>query len=247
MLVKKEWFRDWFDSPYYHLLYRNRDEREAHLFIDHLCQYLNLMPEHDRIIDLACGKGRHSIYLNSLGYQVTGVDLSPQSIREASKFINNRLRFEVQDLRQLSMGERYQIGLNLFTSFGYFQSMEENVQVLLNIRNALVSKGRLVIDFMNSPRVLHELVDHESRSCNGIRFTISKWVESGFICKRISVDDDDMTIEFMEKVQALSLEQFTQLLNQSGFRILHIFGDYALNAYDHNLSERLILIAERID
>ena len=79
------WFASWFDSPYYHVLYKDRDDSEAADFMNRLTQYLHLHPT-SKILDLACGKGRHSRYLSSLGYDVTGVDLSSQSITFAKKF-----------------------------------------------------------------------------------------------------------------------------------------------------------------
>lgn len=73
------WFTSWFDTPFYHILYKDRDDTEAQHFMDKLTGYLNI-PEGGSILDLACGKGRHSIYLNSLGFDVTGADLSENSI-----------------------------------------------------------------------------------------------------------------------------------------------------------------------
>ena len=72
----QKWFQSWFNTTYYHILYKNRDNKEAELFISNLIYYLNLIPEKDSILDLACGQGRHSKYLNSLGYNVTGIDTS---------------------------------------------------------------------------------------------------------------------------------------------------------------------------
>jgi cyclopropane fatty-acyl-phospholipid synthase-like methyltransferase len=91
-MMTKEWFSSWFDSPYYHILYKERDDKEAQLFMDQLSSYLQIQPEH-HIMDLACGKGRHAIYLNQKGFEVTGVDLSPQSIAFAKIYENAHLHF----------------------------------------------------------------------------------------------------------------------------------------------------------
>ena len=69
------WFTNWFDSPYYHILYKNRDEKEAQNFIEKLTNYLKINKE-SKIIDIACGKGRHAMYFNQIGYNVVGIDLS---------------------------------------------------------------------------------------------------------------------------------------------------------------------------
>ncbi len=75
------WFKDWFNSPYYHQLYFNRDEKEAAAFIDKLINYLQPAPNAS-MLDVACGKGRHSIHLAEKGFDVTGIDLSEDSIKK---------------------------------------------------------------------------------------------------------------------------------------------------------------------
>ena len=95
-----KWFQSWFNTSYYHLLYRNRDYKEAEVFIKNIVKYLNLDKD-DSILDLACGKGRHSIFLNSLGFNVTGLDLSKNSIKEAKTKESSSLHFYVHDMRNL--------------------------------------------------------------------------------------------------------------------------------------------------
>jgi SAM-dependent methyltransferase len=95
------WFEDWFNTPYYHILYKDRDYKEAENFISNLTKELKL-PTHSSIIDLACGKGRHSVFLNQLGFEVLGVDLSEESILHNKQFENSaspKLEFKVHDMR----------------------------------------------------------------------------------------------------------------------------------------------------
>ncbi|MFA6260852.1 MAG: class I SAM-dependent methyltransferase [Bacteroidia bacterium] len=245
MLVKKEWFKEWFDSPYYQALYCNRDEQEAEYFLNKLVQFLKLEAGKHQIADLACGRGRHSIYLNSLGFDVWGVDLSAQSIRDAKPFENALLQFDVQDLRELKLNRSFDVALNLFTSFGYFRSMEENVTVIQHIHRILKPEGMLVIDFMNSPKVIQHLVERESKSSGGLQFHISKWMENNIICKKIQVDDDDTSYEFTEQVQALTPEDFQSLLTQNGFHVMHTFGNYDLHKFVAADSDRFIILAQK--
>jgi len=142
------WYSSWFDTPYYHILYKDRNDAEAQVFMDNLTHYLNL-PEEAKILDLACGKGRHSIYLNQLGYDVTGTDLSENSIAEASKSSNEKLHFKVHDMR-LPFEEKYDAVFNLFTSFGYFDNDEDNFKTLSAIKESLTEYGFAVIDFLNA-------------------------------------------------------------------------------------------------
>jgi SAM-dependent methyltransferase len=246
MVPQKEWFSEWFNSPYYHILYQNRDEKEAEFFLQNVVNKLGLTHDH-RIVDLACGKGRHAIYLNSLGFDVTGVDLAPKSIEYANLFANDRLHFEVQDLRRLKFEVPFDIALNLFTSFGYFTSIEEDQLVIRNIHSILAPKGLVLIDFFNSDCVIRNLVERESKTIHGIQFHISKWIEKGFIHKKIEVNDLDKSFEFTEKVQVLQLSDFEQLLNTEQFTIRDVYGNYALDPYRAGASDRMIIVAQRND
>ncbi|MGZ4037453.1 MAG: SAM-dependent methyltransferase, partial [Bacteroidia bacterium] len=123
-MEKAEWFKDWFNSPYYHVLYKNRDQSEAAAFIDKLSGHLELNAGH-LIWDLACGKGRHSTYLNKKGFNVTGTDLSENNIQKASVNANDRLEFYVHDMRTLFRVNYFTHVLNLFTSIGYFGNVND--------------------------------------------------------------------------------------------------------------------------
>src|SRR6187455_1959490 len=94
------WFESWFNSPWYHILYEHRDEQEAEEFLDALLDHLQPKPG-SSMLDLGCGKGRHSIYLNQKGFNVTGIDLSPESIMHCRKWENETLSFFVHDMRHL--------------------------------------------------------------------------------------------------------------------------------------------------
>ena len=120
-MIEKDWFESWFDSPYYHLLYSNRDEREADLFIKNLINYINPSTK-SKILDLACGKGRHSKVLADLGFDVTGIDLSENSIVSAKKMENESLHFYTHDMRFPFRANYFDYTFNFFTSFGYFNT-----------------------------------------------------------------------------------------------------------------------------
>lgn len=246
MQQKTEWFEEWFDSPYYHILYGNRDIKEAEFFLENLIKKFN--PAKDtKLIDLACGAGRHSIYLNSLGFDVTGVDLSERSISLAKPFENSRLHFEVGDLRCLNLSSKFDIALNLFTSFGYFDCFATNMQVLAQVNALLNPLGYFLIDFMNSPKVLSRLVTSEQVHRNTITFHIQRKLAQGLIIKDISFEVDEKKYHYQEKVQALTLKDFEIMLNGSGFQIIECFGNYSLEKFDEKESDRLILICKKQD
>ena len=171
-MKSKEWFESWFDTTYYHSLYKNRDESEAKLFVSKLVNFLN-PKSGTKILDLACGKGRHSITLNELGMNVLGVDLSRNSILNAKLFENETLKFDVHDMRNSIANHSFEIIFNLFTSFGYFDNYSDNEKVIESIHSMLSSHGKLVIDFMNSEKAVNNLVLEESKMEDGITFNKS--------------------------------------------------------------------------
>ena len=240
----KEWFAEWFDSPYYHLLYQNRDYTEADAFVRELISTLK-PPAASKILDLACGKGRHALAMSQLGLDVTGVDLSPESIREASKETSEQLRFAVHDMREVLPGQRFHYVLNLFTSFGYFDDDQENRRVLRAIHEMLLPEGVLVIDFMNVNKVISRLVSDEIKTCGAITFNLKRNYDGKHITKEIRFEDQGQAYQYQERVQAISLEHFHEMLDQTGFRVENHWGSYQLDTFNPSTSDRLIILARK--
>ncbi|WP_299228791.1 bifunctional 2-polyprenyl-6-hydroxyphenol methylase/3-demethylubiquinol 3-O-methyltransferase UbiG [uncultured Psychroserpens sp.] len=236
----QQWYASWFDTPFYHILYKDRDYSEAQLFMDNLTEYLNI-PEHGKILDLACGKGRHSMYLNSLGYDVTGVDLSENSITYAKQFENSSLHFDVHDMCK-PYGETFDAVFNLFTSFGYFENDEDNLKTIKAIKENLNTYGFGVIDFMNSDFVVNNLVAKDVKTVEGIDFNQKRHLENGYIIKTITFTVNSENYRFQERVKALTLDDFKLLFNKAGVHLLDVFGDYKLNTFHKDNSERLVMI-----
>ena len=238
------WFKSWFDSPYYHILYKNRDEEEAELFLDNLINYLKPKP-HSRMLDLGCGKGRHSVYLNEKGFEVTGIDLSDQSIEYCTQFENESLSFFVHDMRRLFRVNDFDYIFNLFTSFGYFETDNENLHAIRNACLALNKDGIFVIDFLNAVLVEKNLVGEEIVIEKNIEFHIERKLEDGFFIKNISFTDKGKKFNFTEKVAALKASDFEKYLAPCGMKIIDSFGDYQLKPFNTADSPRLILISQK--
>jgi len=237
---KTTWYASWFDTPFYHILYKDRDVFEAESFMQNLTSYLNI-PEHGKILDLACGKGRHAKYLNSLGYNVTGIDLSENSIAYAKQFENDSLHFEVHDMCK-PYNKQFDAVFNLFTSFGYFDKEEDNLKTIKAIKEELNDYGFGVIDFMNSDYIIDNLVSEDTKTVDGISFLQKRRLENGFIIKDILFTANGKEYNFQERVRAFSLNDFEKLFEQAGVYLLDIFGDYKLRKFDKKTSERLIMI-----
>jgi SAM-dependent methyltransferase len=241
----KEWFADWFDSPYYHILYKNRDYTEAELFLNNVVSLMK-MPVGSSIIDLACGKGRHSVFLNNAGFKVKGVDLSANSIDYAKQFENENLHFAVADLRNLGIEPQFDYAFNLFTSFAYFKSDEENQQVLNQFRHCLKPNGILLLDFFNAEKVKLQQNITESKTIEGITFHLKKVIENQKVIKQITFEAENKNYYFHEEVQLLTFSDFEKLFEQTGFKILNVFGNYHLENYEPNTSDRLIFLAQKL-
>lgn len=239
------WFETWFDTPYYHILYKDRDFAEAEYFITKLVAELRL-PENSKIIDLACGKGRHSIFLNKLGYKVLGVDLSKQSIEHNKSFESDRLKFAVHDMRDEIFGrltsEKVDAVVNLFTSFGYFDTEAEDRAVFTSVSNCLKDGGYFVLDFLNETFVKNTLIKETKTEKEGIKFHITKKIKDKHVLKNIKFRDGGREFEFSENVKLHTLEDIENFAQEAGFITEKIFGDYLLGAFDKNNSPRCIHI-----
>ena len=241
--MDKEWFKDWFNTAYYHTLYKHRDESEAHCFIDHLCAYLKIK-KGSKILDLACGKGRHALYLAKKGYQTTGVDLSEESISKAKEHTIENAHFEVHDMRETFIEKEFDYVFNLFTSFGYFGTDEENLKVLKAAAANLKSEGIFVLDFLNVKKVIPNLIANEEKTIDGIDFIINRTYNGKQIIKNILVNDGHQKHQFKEAVSALDMVALEKMANNSGLDIIGVFGDYKLQNFNIQNSDRLILLMQ---
>lgn len=234
-----QWFEEWFDTPYYHILYNNHDYQEAENFLDLLTAFLKLNP-HSKIIDLACGKGRHSVYLNKLGYQVLGLDLSKQSITYDQQFENDTLKFLVHDMRNRIETEPVDAVFNLFTSFGYFETEEEDKSVFRSVAEALKPDGYFVLDFLNAEFVKNAIVPHSSVNKGNIDFNIKKHIENDYVVKEIDFEDKGQQFHFFERVKLTSPEKILQYAHEFGFELVKRWGNYQLEDFESQSSQRCI-------
>jgi len=237
-----DWFTDWFNTKYYHILYKERNDLEAQLFMKNITKLLGLDTT-SHIFDLPCGKGRHAVFLNSLGYRVTGADLAENSIVSAKEYERDSLNFEVHDMRA-PFNTKYDAIFNLFTSFGYFEDDKEDLLILQNIKNGLTTNGFFVFDFLNAALVKENLVAEETKIVDAITFNIKREFTNGFIVKHISFFADSKNHTYTERVKYLDLAKMTSYLEKVGFKIEQTFGDYLLNSFDAKHSNRLIIVAK---
>lgn len=243
------WFEEWFDSPLYEKLYAYRDEKEA-VKLANLVEAKIPREKFGTILDLGCGRGRHSHTFAERGYNVTGTDLSPKAIQKATNLAKQKefsnVRFEVRDMRD-PLPETFDAVLNLFTTFGYFLKDEENASVFDGVHSMLREKGRFLIDFLNAEKVEDGLVPEESGSYENLNYQIERFIEGGMVHKNIRFTGDGLKqpVEYQERVKLYGKEWFEKELQQRGFTIIETWGDYMGKPFSKETSPRLILLLEK--
>ncbi len=242
-----DWFEEWFDSPLYEKLYANRDEKEAARLVQLLEDTLKL-EECSKILDLGCGRGRHAINLNKKGYDVTGIDLSEQAIATAREKAGDlglkNIRFKVRDMRH-PLPEKFDAIVNLFTTFGYFKSDEENASVFESVKQMLEPEGIFVLDYLNAQRVKNNYRPADEGEFHGIHYEIQRYLSNNSIIKEIEFSGNkiDGKKQYAERVKLYDLAWFKKEMTKRGFEIEHVYGDYEGHDFDPESSARLLIIS----
>jgi SAM-dependent methyltransferase len=245
-MAEKAWYKKWFNSPFYHKLYFERDEREADAFIKKLIEHLKPAPG-SRMLDVACGKGRHSKILASMGFSVTGIDISLDNISYAKQFESDNLDFFVHDMRLPFWGNYFNYAFNFFTSFGYFKTRREHDDAIRTITKSLQPGGLFVIDYLNVHFSEEHLRHNEVKQVGDTVYDIHRWDDDDYFYKKITITDPELKRpeSYTEQVAKFSLGDFTDMLSFQGLQVQEVYGDYDFNGYDIRKTPRLILIASK--
>jgi len=242
----RSWYNEWFNSPYYHQLYFKRDNAEAAGFISHLIDYLK-PPPGSLMLDIACGRGRHAIQLAEMGFDVTGIDLSEDSILKAKENENDQLHFFNHDMRLPFWINYFNYAFNFFTSFGYFNTRSEHDNAIRTIAQSLKPNGIVVIDYLNVHYEEKHLVPKSEIIIEDVAYHITKWLDETNFFKKIVIEDKSLEEAFLfhERVAKFSLGDFTEMLAYQKVQIQEVFGDYNFGAYSLNESPRMIIIGRK--
>lgn len=243
----RNWYQDWFDSSYYHKLYFERDTAEAEAFIQRLLQHLAPPPQ-SRMLDVACGKGRHSITLAQGGYDVTGIDISARSIAYAQQFETDRLHFFVHDMRRSFWINYFHFAFNFFTSFGYFATRREHDDAMRTIAASLQPGGTVLFDYLNLHYTEANLVHNEVKTIDETTYEMHRWHDDHHFYKRMVITDKalEQPLQFTEKVAKLTLGDFTEMMAYQNLQVTEVFGNYAMQPYHVRQTPRLIVLATKM-
>jgi SAM-dependent methyltransferase len=237
-----EWFEQWFGEEY-HALYPHRDEEEARRAVA-LVQRVAAWEPGVWVLDLACGAGRHAAELERLGARVVGFDLSPSMLRRARVGVHGPL--VRGDMRALPFRSGiFGLAVNLFTSFGYFRDDAEHRLVLRQVLASLRQGGRFVLDYLNADHVRRTLrrdTEEGDATHTEVRVRRRFSEEGKYVVKEIELGAENRS--FQERVRLFSPAELRTLLEEEGFRVDAVFGDYDGGPLDVHAS-RTILVATR--
>lgn len=242
--MEKEWYKDWFSSDEYNFVYSHRNYDDAKQIIDLIISTLGLKKT-DYLLDAPCGTGRHLNYLISLGYNVVGFDLSLPFLIKAKKIVLDNgftpLLFR-GDIRNFCLKRKFDCILNLFTSFGYFFSDDENFQFPINSLNLLNKGGYFVLDYINKEFLINNLVPNSVKEYNGITVIEKREIKDDRVIKTINLIKGNESKTYYESVKLYSKDIILERFMRIGYSLEYIFGDYKGNKFNEKHSERLIMI-----
>ena len=243
----ENWFKDWFSSEEYLSVYQHRDDEDATKLLELILSQTKLIQQNS-ILDAACGAGRHSIYLASRGFKVIGFDLSKTLLLKAQdnakkKSLENN--FVCADLRNIYFRKKFDLIINLFTSFGYFKNNEENFKFINTAYSLLNENGFYVLDYLNKNFLLANLTGESKKVIDSKIIIERRKVVKDRIIKEIHIKKDLEEQHFIESVRLYSKNEIDTEFKRIGFTRVSVFGDYDGTNYDEQNSSRLILFFKK--
>ena len=243
------WYEEWFDTKLYEKLYAGRDDKEADRLADLIRE--KAPPEgYPTVLDLGCGRGRHSLALAARGYTVTGIDLSARALEVAREKASGQgageIRFIRRDMRE-PLDHTFDLILNLFTSFGYFLEEQENDKVFVAVHAMLRENGLFFIDYLNEKRVRETLIPEEEGRLDGLDYSVRRFIDNDRVHKEIHFQERGSRERrvYFERVNLYPLEWFIQKLGAHDLELLQVWGDYDGSDFDAERSPRMMLFCRK--
>lgn len=239
-----DWFKDWFSSGEYHTVYKHRDSKDVVQFWNTYTKKFN--PQKNiKILDAACGPGRYSYHLAKQGFDVTGFDLAMPLLKITRDKLTNlgiQPKLFRSDIRNVPLQGKFDLILNMFTSFGYFDDDDENFKFIKSARKLLKPDALFVLDYLNDIFVRENLVPHSTKEIQGKTITENRFIRNGRVEKEISISGDDGMANFLESVKLYDKDFLMTTIKDLGYSVKEVWGGYEGEPFDRNSSQRLIIL-----
>jgi 2-polyprenyl-3-methyl-5-hydroxy-6-metoxy-1,4-benzoquinol methylase len=242
-----EWFEDWFNSKEYLDVYQHRNESDAKLLFELIIKHIEI-PIRGKVLDLACGPGRHSILFARKGFDVTGIDLSDNLLRVAESSARKEkldIHFIKADLRKIELSEKFDLVVNLFTSFGFFETDEDNFSIFRTASDLLKPGGYFVFDFLNSSFIKNNLVQESREDKLNEKIIQKRRIEGNRVIKDIIIQHNGSVKTFYESVKLYMRGELQEAIHKNGLAIKETFGDFTGSDFKEATSPRIIIIAQK--
>jgi 2-polyprenyl-3-methyl-5-hydroxy-6-metoxy-1,4-benzoquinol methylase len=248
--ASREWFEDWFSHPLYLKVYHHRDNAEADLCVETILGITGTRPHNNSsVLDIACGAGRHALAFARHGFRVTANDLSGFLLGEAEKEAGKEgldLELSCCDMRSINLDRRFDLIVQLFSSFGYFETDEEDRSVIRNVSGMLKPGGWYVLDLINPEHLRKHIVPRTEKSIETLSITEERVLTDRNVSKTITIRDgvgDECS--FSESVRLFSPVEISALLESENLEVKLLAGDYRGSGFDAGTSPRMILFARK--
>lgn len=242
-----EWFEVWFNTDEYLDVYQHRNEADANALVQLILKNVSL-DRNASVLDLACGAGRHSILFAKRGFKVTAVDLSDNLLRVAKKSAEKNkvnIDFLKSDLRQFAFCKSFDLIVNLFTSFGYFECDAENLKLFETVNKYLSPSGYFVLDYFNKTFIENNLVKESRDNFKHSSLVQKRHIENKRVIKDIYINRNGTTERYKESVRMFSREELISAIEKAGLQIRNVFGGFKAEEFDEMNSQRIIIIAQK--
>ena len=242
-----DFFRDDYLSVYGHTFTQERAEKESRFIID----TLNLQ-EGASLLDLCCGQGRHAVELARRGISVTGLDLNSEYLelaRRAAAASNVALEAIAGDMRAIPFENHFDAIVNMYSSFGYLESEEEDRKVLESAAKALKPRGQLMLDMLNREWTIVNYIQNDWHSgADGTLYLERRDLDlanSRMHVRFTLVDANGTRRESIGHIIRLyTLTEMTRLLERVGLAVIAVFGGFDGEPYSIG-TRRMIIHARR--
>ena len=244
------WYQAFFGEDYLSIYAPFLPPEKTAREVEDIIKLLNL-PTGSAILDLCCGHGRHTLPLAQRGYKLTGLDLSDVFLQQAQKEAEARninARWLQSDMKDIPFENAFDAIINIFTSFGYLENEEEDLQVLQQVQKALKPDGLFLLETVYQPRVMRAYTPHGiTRYATGLIVLEERRIDLLTSRNEVHITmifPDGHRIEHRQSIRIYTLTELLQMLDAVGLQVQAYYG--GLDRSPLTMDSRLVIVSQKI-